>query len=77
MPSAEGIAWASATPRSREAGFESIRLGFDAQGLVALELHDNFGQRTQIRLLQVERNRTLPADLFAFTPPKGADVIGE
>jgi outer membrane lipoprotein carrier protein len=36
---------------------------------------DNFGQRTLIRLSNLERNPKLGADLFRFTPPAGADVV--
>ena len=46
-------------------------------GLVVLEVTDNFGQRTLIRLSKLERNPKLGADLFRFTPPAGADVIGD
>jgi len=42
-----------------------------------MELHDNFGQTTHIRLLRGERNPALAAGLFRFTPPPGSDVIGE
>ena len=40
-------------------------------------VHDNFGQRTTLTFSQFERNPTLAPDLFRFTPPKGADVVGE
>ena len=43
----------------------------------ALEVYDNFGQRTLIRLAKLERNPKLSADLFRFTPPPGADVVGD
>ena len=60
-----------------ESAFTEIRLGFDAKGLAALEVYDNFGQRTLIRLAKLERNPKLPAELFRFTPPAGADVVGD
>ena len=64
--------------RSRkESTFREIRLGFDAKGLAALELLDAFGQRSVVRFSGFERNPKLAASLFAFTPPKGADVIGD
>ena len=77
LPAAGGLEWLGATPKSKESAFTEIRLGFDDKGLVALEVHDNFGQRTLIRLAKLERNPKLPAELFRFTPPAGADVVGD
>lgn len=77
LPPAGGLDWLSATPVSKETTFAEIRLGFDAKGLVALELVDAFGQKSVVRFSNFERNPKLPASSFTFTPPKGADVIGD
>lgn len=77
LPAADGLDWLSATPISRETTFTEIRLGFDANGLAALELFDAFGQKSVVRFQSFERNPKLSPSLFAFTPPKGADVIGD
>jgi outer membrane lipoprotein carrier protein len=77
LPPADGLDWLGATPKDKESSFSDIRLGFDASGLAALEIFDNFGQRTLIRLAQLERNPKLAPDLFKFTPPRGADVVGD
>lgn len=77
LPPANGLDWLGATPKDKESSFSEIRLGFDSSGLAALEVTDNFGQRTLISLLHMERNPKLAPDLFKFSPPKGADVIGE
>jgi len=77
LPPADGLDWLGATPKDKESAFSDIRLGFDASGLAALEIWDNFGQRTRITLAGLERNPKLPPELFRFTPPKGADVIGD
>jgi len=77
LPPADGLDWLGATPKDRESSFSDIRLGFDASGLAALEIFDNFGQRTSIRLAHLERNPKLASELFKFTPPKGADVVGD
>lgn len=76
LPAAQGLEWLAAVPLSAEATFREIRLGFDAKGLVALELLDAFGQRTSIRFADMARNPALPPETFRFVPPKGADVIG-
>lgn len=72
----DGLEWVEATPRDREGNFERIRIGFGPNGLDAMELTDSFGQTTSLRITRLERNPTLDASLFTFTPPKGADVIG-
>jgi outer membrane lipoprotein carrier protein len=77
LPAADGLDWLGATPKDKESAFSDIRLGFDATGLAALDILDNFGQRTRIRLSALERNPKLSPDLFRFTPPQGADVVGD
>jgi outer membrane lipoprotein carrier protein len=74
---ADGLSWVEALPKSQDSGFEKVRLGFAGSDLKAMELFDNFGQTTLVRFSRIERNPSLPANLFKFTPPAGADVIGE
>ncbi len=74
---ADGLVWVEAIPKSGDSGFESVRLGFAGNDLKAMELHDSFGQTTLIRFSRLERNPTLPAGTFKFTPPAGTDVVGE
>lgn len=75
--SRDGLDWAEAKPKSADSSFERMRIGFAGGELRAMEISDNFGQTTLIRFVGLERNPPLPAELFHFTPPKGADVIGE
>jgi outer membrane lipoprotein carrier protein len=77
LSESQGLDWLAAMPRTAESGFSEIRLGFDVKGLAALELVDAFGQQTVVRFGEMQRNPSLPADAFRFTPPNGADVIGE
>jgi len=72
-----GLEWLEATPKSKDTTFERIRMGFKGDALVQMELFDFFGQRTTLKLSKLERNPSIPASKFRFTPPKGADVIGE
>ncbi|MCH2219788.1 MAG: outer membrane lipoprotein chaperone LolA [Dechloromonas sp.] len=74
---AEGMAWVEATPKANDSGFERVRLGFSGNDLKAMELLDSFGQTTLIRFSRIEKNLALPASTFRFTPPAGADVVGE
>lgn len=73
----DGLAWVEAKPKDREAGFERIRLGMSVSGIEAMELVDNFGQTTQLRFTNLLRNPQIDPGTFRFTPPKGADVLGE
>ena len=73
----DALEWLEARPREREAGFERVRMGFDAEGLRAMELYDHFGQRTVLRFLNLRRNPKVDKSEFRFEPPKGADVLGE
>lgn len=71
------LEWLEATPKDKESTFESVRMAFSEKGLEVMELHDHFGQTTVIRFSGLERNPKLAPDLFKFTPPKGADVVGD
>ncbi len=73
----DGLDWLEAVPKSKDTTFEFIRMGFAGSTLKVMELKDNFGQRTVIRFDKLERNPRLGPDQFKFTPPKGADVIGD
>lgn len=73
----DGLEWLDARPKDREASFERIRIGFGVSGLEAMELSDAFGQTTVLRFRSLQRNPRLDPSLFRFSPPKGADVIGD
>jgi outer membrane lipoprotein carrier protein len=71
----DGLVWLEALPRSREAGFERIRIGFRDRLPVAMEVRDAFSQMTRFEFTNVERNPQLDPGLFRFTAPEGVDVI--
>jgi len=72
-----GLEWLEATPKNRDTTFERIRMGFKGDDLAQMELFDFFGQRTTLKLSRFVRNPSIPASRFKFTPPKGADIIGD
>jgi len=74
---ADGLAWLEAKPRDKDAGFDRIRLGMGPLGVQAMELLDHFGQTTRLRFSHFVRNPTFEPSTFRFTPPEGADVLGE
>ncbi len=73
----DGLEWVEAKPRDKESTFEVIRMGFGAQGLERMELTDSFGQTTLLRFNGLQSNPKLDGGLFTFTPPQGADVVGD
>lgn len=76
--SQDGLDWLQAVPRTQDTSFEKIRMAFNAQSeLVIMELLDTFGHNTVLRFFNLQHNVQLSPQLFKFTPPKGADVLGE
>jgi outer membrane lipoprotein carrier protein len=72
---ADGLEWLTAQPRSKESGFELIRIGFKAGLPEAMDVRDAFGQTTRFTFRAIERNPALDQGLFRFVAPKGVDVI--
>ncbi len=75
--SKDSLEWLEATPKSKEGSFEKVRMGFKGDDLQVMELKDNFGQTTLLRFSSLQRNPSMGASLFRFSPPKGADIIGD
>lgn len=73
----DGLQWLDAKPKATDAGFERIRMGFGTNGLEAMELVDQFGQQTALKFSNFQRNPKLDPGTFRFTPPKGADLLGQ
>jgi outer membrane lipoprotein carrier protein len=72
----DGIEFVEAEPKSADTGFDHIRIGFKENLPRTMELHDSFGQLTQLTFDTFERNPAIDPALFRFSPPPGADVIG-
>jgi outer membrane lipoprotein carrier protein len=72
----DGIEFVEAQPKSPDSGFDHIRIGFKQNLPRMMELHDSFGQLTQLTFDTFERNPAIDPALFRFSPPPGADVIG-
>ena len=69
--------WVMMEPKRSDTDFKWVRLGFGGETLKFMQLADKLGQITTLEFLNVQRNATLDASRFKFTPPPGADVIGE
>jgi len=76
--SSDGLEWLRASAKVQDTSFDRIRMGFNAQAeLVAMELNDAFGHKTVLRFSNMQHNPKFSAQHFHFTPPKGADVLGD
>lgn len=72
-----GLEFVEATPRAQDASFQKVRIGLKDKLPQTMEIQDNFGQTTVLRFSRFEPNPPVTAGQFRFTPPKGADVVGE
>lgn len=72
-----GLDWLRLTPVESESEFRHAELGLDTDGLRRMVLEDSLGGRTEIDFSDWQRNPTIPAEEFRFTPPAGADVVGD
>jgi len=61
--------------KSSKAGFQRVKLIFVGEMLNGMELYDQLGQRTQVRLSNIKNNPKLAEKLFIFKTPKGVDVV--
>ena len=75
QPSEGGMEWVLALPKVKDGAFQSVRIGFKAKTLAAVEITDSFGQRSNLQFSGMQSNVSLAAEAFKFTPPAGADVI--
>lgn len=74
-PQNDGLSWLRAEPRSPDAGFAHVDIGFRNDVPVRLLLLDSFGQTSRIDLNNMVTNPALAPDEFTFTPPEGVDVV--
>jgi outer membrane lipoprotein carrier protein len=73
----EGIFWVQLVPKRADTDFRRVRLGFSGDTLRFMELDDKLNQTTVLEFIGLKRNPSINAEQFTFTPPAGADVIGE
>lgn len=63
--------------KSSKASFSRVKLSFDGNALVGIELFDQLGQYTKVSLSHVKTNIKLPMTQFQFKVPKGVDVVNQ
>ena len=64
-------------PKSDDSNIVELQLFFSAGMLARIEAQDSFGNTTIFSFTHLERNPKLDSDVFSFTPPAGADVVGD
>lgn len=73
----DSLVWVQLIPKVKDSDFESVKLAFKGGDVSVMELRDNLGGLTRIELDHLQRNPAVSDDDFRFTPPPGADVIGD
>ncbi len=73
----DGLALVRLLPRSADADFAGVTLGFDGAELRRLLLDDRLGQQTRIDFTEVRTNPRVSPEVFRFQTPTGADVIDD
>ncbi|MDX5363833.1 MAG: outer membrane lipoprotein chaperone LolA [Pseudazoarcus pumilus] len=71
-----GLAWVRAEPLSQDGPFAEVRIGLSDNLLRRMAMQDHFGQTTIIDFVELKVGAKQPAERFRFTPPPGADVLG-
>ncbi len=69
--------WVQLTPKVADTDFKKVRIGLNDKDVQVMELTDSLGQTTRITFSDIQRNPDIPESTFKFTPPAGADVIGD
>lgn len=77
LGAAEGLQWVGLTPKIQDTDFEMVKMGFKGNEVSVMELKDALGNLTRITFSHLVLNPAIPDSLFQFTPPAGADVIGD
>ena len=72
---AMGLTWLRLTPKTPDTDYRELRLGFFADTLSVMELHDNLEQVTRLQFTGLTRNPAITSRQFQFSPPAGVDVI--
>ena len=71
-----GTVWVRLRPKSSDNGFTKVELGFNDGTLRRLMFSDNLEQTTLIALFDVDVNGTIDDEVFEFSPPPDADLVG-
>ena len=74
QPSETGASY-HLVPKSADSPYSYIEFNFEKETLAGLRFKDKLDQETRIDFDKLQLNTSLAVEVFAFTPPEGADVI--
>lgn len=74
-PDRDGLQWLRAVPKTPDAGFTYVDIGFFDGLPERLELLDAFGLTSRIRFTGLKANPAVVAATFQFQVPEGADLV--
>jgi len=63
-------------PKSDDSNVTRLHVYFSGGLLTRIDAEDSFGNTTLFSFSRLERNPELDESIFTFTPPAGADVVG-
>jgi len=63
-------------PKSDDSNVTRLHVHFSGKLLTRIDAEDSFGNTTMFSFTRLERNPKLDEKIFLFTPPAGADVVG-
>lgn len=61
--------------KSPKENFQQVKLLFNQDMLIGIEMDDQLGQHTVVKLTNIKSNPKLAERVFQFKPPKGVDVV--
>lgn len=73
----DGQSWVALRPKSADAAYQQLLLGFGSNNLQSIELLDGLGNSTQLELYGVKTNAPIDAAYFLFKVPDGVDLLSE
>lgn len=73
----DGLSWVALKPKSEDAAFQKLMIGFLNGTLASIQLLDGLGNETQLSLSDVRNNPVFSQDLFDFVVPAGVDFASE
>lgn len=69
--------WVTLKPKQLDSDFQKIRLKLSDTALDAMELYDQFDQRTVVTFNNTTPNPQFGESHFRFTPPEGTEIVGK
>lgn len=73
----DNVSWVILRPKSTEAGFTQLMIGFSEDVISHIILFDALGNETRLQLHDVQSNAVLASDTFDFDVPEGTDILSQ